>query len=63
MLISASCTLQFTYTATYPDEAPLVEVTESENLDDDHINELLNLIHSVVRLIEFFMSFFFAIKG
>ncbi|KAL4232573.1 RWD domain-containing protein 1 [Mactra antiquata] len=42
----ASVTLKFKYTKTYPDEAPLVEITESDNLEDDQLNEIMDLLHS-----------------
>lgn len=37
---NASCTVKFTYNAKYPDEAPDIEITDSENLSDKHL-ELL----------------------
>ncbi|XP_070568312.1 RWD domain-containing protein 1-like [Ptychodera flava] len=36
-------TLQVTYTPTYPDESPDIEVTFSSNLDDEDLTSLLNL--------------------
>lgn len=42
----ASVTVRFAYTEKYPDEVPVVEITESDNLEDDQINELLNLLHT-----------------
>ncbi|CAH1799919.1 unnamed protein product [Owenia fusiformis] len=41
---SASCTAKFTYTPTYPEEAPLMEVSDYENLEDDQIDSLLDLM-------------------
>nr|CAG4638101.1 EOG090X0F6V [Chydorus sphaericus] len=38
--IGYSCTLKFTYTPTYPEEPPLVEVTEDVNMDDEQIERL-----------------------
>jgi len=39
-----SCVLQFTYTATYPDEAPVMEIPSSENLEDEHTTALLEYL-------------------
>lgn len=40
--------LKFTYTAKYPDEVPLVEITESDNLEDEQLNEVMDLLHTQV---------------
>jgi len=32
--------LKFTFTPTYPSEAPLVEFEETENIEDEHLDEL-----------------------
>ncbi|XP_014677606.1 PREDICTED: RWD domain-containing protein 1-like [Priapulus caudatus] len=43
--VGAACTLQFTYTPTYPDEVPLVEITNYENItDEDDVEELQQLL-------------------
>ncbi|XP_045197586.2 RWD domain-containing protein 1-like [Mercenaria mercenaria] len=42
----ALVTVRFAYTEKYPDEVPVVEITESENLEDDQLNELLNMLHT-----------------
>lgn len=39
-----SLVLSFTYTATYPDEAPVMAVTSSENLEEDHEVEVMALL-------------------
>jgi len=38
--------LEFTYTATYPDAPPLMEVTDSENLDVAQLEALVELMNS-----------------
>ncbi|ELT96772.1 hypothetical protein CAPTEDRAFT_124119 [Capitella teleta] len=43
------CVLQFTYTAKYPDEAPLMEIAESENVDDELLTVLLEYMKEQVR--------------
>lgn len=45
---TASVTVRFAYTEKYPDEVPVVEITESDNLEDDQLNELLDLLHTQV---------------
>ena len=40
----ASCTVQFSYVETYPDEPPVFEITESDNIEEDQIQELLDLM-------------------
>ena len=38
------CLLEFTYTAKYPDEVPIMEIKEVDNLDalqEDEITELM----------------------
>ncbi|XP_052807756.1 RWD domain-containing protein 1-like [Mya arenaria] len=42
----ASCVLKFTYSATYPDEPPLMEVSEAENIDEEQQAEILSLMQS-----------------
>lgn len=42
----ASVTIKFSYTEKYPDEVPIMEITDSENLEDDQLNELLDMLHS-----------------
>ena len=39
-----SCTLKFTYTKTYPDAAPVMEIVDPDNLTDDDIKEVENLL-------------------
>ncbi|XP_032219420.2 RWD domain-containing protein 1 [Nematostella vectensis] len=43
-IITVSVQLQFTFVEKYPDEAPVVEVTSSEGLEDDDINQLTELL-------------------
>jgi len=40
--------LKFTFTPEYPSEAPLVEVEESDNIDDEHLDELQQEISSQI---------------
>lgn len=42
----AAVTVRFSYTEKYPDEVPLIEISDSENLEDDQINEMLDLLHT-----------------
>ncbi|ESO84172.1 hypothetical protein LOTGIDRAFT_66926, partial [Lottia gigantea] len=44
-----TCTLEFTYTEKYPDEPPVIEVTDSENLDFDQTKELNKFIREQVE--------------
>ena len=53
MPLSATCTIQFSYTKKYPDEAPKVEIVDSENLEDDESDELEQLMISQVRCVPF----------
>ena len=39
-----SCILKFTYTKTYPDAAPVMEVEESDNLNEDDIQAIQELL-------------------
>lgn len=41
---NASCIIQFTYTDRYPDELPFMEITSSENLDDDSVESISSLM-------------------
>ena len=46
-----SCfTLEFEYTPQYPDEAPLMELTEPRNLLDEDFTPLKELLQEQVRL-------------
>lgn len=38
--IGYSCALKFTYTPTYPEEPPLVEILDDVNLDDEQLERL-----------------------
>ncbi|ETN61332.1 RWD domain-containing protein 1 [Anopheles darlingi] len=44
-----SCKLLFTYTEKYPDTAPLVEIEDPENFQDDYEQELLEHIHKTIE--------------
>ena len=39
--ISATVTLEFEYTATYPDEIPVISISETEGLDEFDVIEQL----------------------
>ncbi|XP_069139996.1 RWD domain-containing protein 1-like [Argopecten irradians] len=41
---TAECTLQFSYVENYPEEPPVFEITEYENLEEDQIETLNSLI-------------------
>uniref|UniRef100_A0A0K8TQ58 RWD domain-containing protein n=1 Tax=Tabanus bromius TaxID=304241 RepID=A0A0K8TQ58_TABBR len=44
-----SCKLVFTYTATYPDEAPLVEIEDPINFKDEYESALLEHINNTIQ--------------
>ncbi|SPP82691.1 RWD domain-containing protein 1 [Drosophila guanche] len=44
-----SCKLVFTYTATYPDAAPLVEIEEAENFEDTFETRLLEHLRLTIE--------------
>eukprot|EP00088_Acartia_fossae_P000999 TRINITY_DN1036_c0_g1_i4.p1 TRINITY_DN1036_c0_g1~~TRINITY_DN1036_c0_g1_i4.p1 ORF type:complete len:239 (+),score=82.21 TRINITY_DN1036_c0_g1_i4:54-770(+) len=39
---------KFTFTEKYPSEEPLLEVEESENIDDEHLEELNTYLHDML---------------
>nr|AZL87403.1 RWD domain-containing protein 1 [Urechis unicinctus] len=39
-----SCVIQFTYTPKYPEEAPAVEISEFEGIEQNHADDILDLI-------------------
>lgn len=41
--------LKFTFTRKYPSEAPLVEFEESINIDDEHLDELLDHLKELIE--------------
>lgn len=43
-----SCQLIFTYTEKYPDTAPIVEIDEEVNFEDDYKSRLLEHIQETV---------------
>jgi hypothetical protein len=45
---SVQCVLQLTYTASYPDEAPIMEIVESENVDEELLTVLLDFMKEQV---------------
>ena len=49
--MEASVVVQFTYTPTYPDAAPVIEIKESDNLEEEHIQELVDLLTEQVSII------------
>ncbi|XP_013383262.1 RWD domain-containing protein 1 [Lingula anatina] len=46
---SVSITVQFTYTPSYPDEGPLIEIVNANNLDDQETDSLLQFMQSQVE--------------
>lgn len=51
-----ACQLVFTYTEKYPDTAPLVEIDNAVNFEDDFEEKLLEHINETVRFSKgFFM--------
>ncbi|GBL88071.1 hypothetical protein AVEN_190656-1 [Araneus ventricosus] len=45
----AAISLKFTYVPSYPDEAPIVEVADSENLSDPDIEDLMEFLQSIIQ--------------
>lgn len=45
---TASCTVQFQYVANYPDEAPKFKITDTENLEEEHEDVLVELINEQI---------------
>ena len=45
---AVGCTIQFTYTAKYPDEAPLMEIASTDSLEDDQIDMILDFLKEQV---------------
>lgn len=52
-----SCDLIFIYTAKYPDEAPVIEIDNSENFKEDYSAELLNHLNEQVLCVHLFTHF------
>ena len=48
ILFIVSVILGFTYTETYPDEGPVMEVKSYENIEECHVDELLELMKEQV---------------
>ena len=44
-------TLQFTYTASYPDEAPEYQVIPDESLQESHVEKLKELLEEQVSVV------------
>lgn len=49
-LFLARCIIQFQYTDKYPEEAPIMEITNSENLEDDDVADILTLMNEQVYI-------------
>ncbi|XP_055946011.1 RWD domain-containing protein 1-like [Argiope bruennichi] len=45
----AAISLKFTYVPTYPDEAPIVEVADLENLSDQDIEDLMEFLQNIIQ--------------
>lgn len=45
---AASCTIKFTFNQKYPDEAPDIEITDSDNLSDKYLGILEEHMKEVV---------------
>lgn len=48
LVFAASCVIQFSYVEKYPEEPPLFEIVDNENLEDDQIGEIISLINEQV---------------
>lgn len=48
LVFAASCVIQFSYVEKYPEEPPLFEIVDNENLEDDQIEEIISLINEQV---------------
>lgn len=48
-----ACSLTFSYTAKYPDEPPVVEISDVENITDEDEEKLINHIIEQVSLLFF----------
>jgi hypothetical protein len=46
---SATIIIRFTYTEKYPDEAPIIEITGSDNLEEDQVEALTQMMKDLVR--------------
>ncbi|XP_076466527.1 RWD domain-containing protein 1-like [Babylonia areolata] len=42
--VKVRCTVQFTYTSTYPDEPPLMELASTDGLEEDQIEMILDFL-------------------
>lgn len=45
----AFCLIGFTYVPKYPDEAPVIEMVDSSNLDDNVVEELLDYLNNLAE--------------
>jgi len=59
LIFAASCVIQFTYTDRYPDELPVMEITSSENLDDESVGGILSFMTQLVKSTVIFAFCFF----
>ena len=50
LFVVAGCTIQFTLSEKYPDEAPVIEITEYSNLEEGQIEELITYLNEQVSL-------------
>ena len=46
---AVGCVIQFTYTAKYPDEVPLMELTSTDSLEDDQVDMILEFLKEQVN--------------
>jgi len=44
-----SCRLEVTYTAKYPDEAPVISIEDPENFEDDHVEKLMEYLDEQIK--------------
>ena len=43
--------MKFGYTAIYPDEPPEMEITDSDNLEEDELTDLINHMQTLVSIL------------
>lgn len=46
---SATIIMQFTYTEKYPDEVPIIEITGSDNLEEDQVERLTQMMKELAE--------------
>lgn len=47
--ILVALSIKFTYVSTYPEEAPIIEIADSEDIADEDLTALLEFLQSRVR--------------